>query len=63
MSLLDLFLKPKCPYCGCRTVVPTGYSFPYPQYRCTNRFCPSKNRKWSTILNVIVAENSSLGIK
>lgn len=38
------FSKPTCPYCGCKTIVPTGYSIGYPQYRCTNKYCPSKGK-------------------
>jgi tRNA(Ile2) C34 agmatinyltransferase TiaS len=39
---MGLFSNPKCPVCGIRTV-PTGYSFPFPQWRCNN--CYSRNKK------------------
>lgn len=31
---MGLFSNPKCPKCGNKTVE-TGYSFPYPAYRCS----------------------------
>lgn len=34
------FSNPKCPYCG-GDLTRTGYSFPYPQWRC--RSCIRKN--------------------
>ena len=38
--IMGLFSKPKCPYCG-GPVVPTGYSLPFPGWRCNN--CYQKN--------------------
>lgn len=32
---MGLFSNPKCPQCGL-PVTPTGYSFPFPQWRCKN---------------------------
>ena len=39
---MSLFRKPKCPYCGGK-LAPTGYSFPYPQWRCLS--CITANTK------------------
>jgi tRNA(Ile2) C34 agmatinyltransferase TiaS len=41
------FLKPKCPECG-NTCQPTGYSFPYAQWRCYA--CLSLNRRIEKML-------------
>lgn len=35
------FFTKKCPYCN-GSLVETGYSFPYPQYRCNN--CVRNNK-------------------
>lgn len=40
--IMGIFSNPKCPRCGCKTVE-TGYSFPYPQFRCNN--CVSNSEK------------------
>ena len=39
---MGLFGTPKCPQCGGKTVA-TGYSLPYPQYRCN--FCVAQSGK------------------
>jgi tRNA(Ile2) C34 agmatinyltransferase TiaS len=39
---MGLFSKPKCPRCG-GPITATGYSFPFPQYRCRN--CIAKNQQ------------------
>lgn len=39
---MGLFSNPKCPYCG-EVVTATGYSFPYPAYRCEN--CIERNKQ------------------
>lgn len=39
---MGFFSNPKCSQCG-REVVETGYSFPYPQYRCN--FCMRDNHE------------------
>ena len=48
---MGLFGKPRCPYCGNKTIVPTGYSFPFKQYRCT--YCYDKNMKLSKMQDEI----------
>lgn len=41
---MSLFGNPRCPQCGRRTA-PTGYSFPYPQWRCVPCLKQSNQQK------------------
>jgi tRNA(Ile2) C34 agmatinyltransferase TiaS len=38
------FSKPKCPYCG-GALAPTGYSLPFPGWRCNNCYKRNTEKK------------------
>ncbi len=54
---MGLFSLPKCPHCGGK-ITPTGYSFPYPQYRCKN--CIKINTEKQALENRIKSLEESI---
>lgn len=56
---MGLFSKPKCPHCG-GPITETGYSFPFPAYRCRN--CIKRNselKELSDRIKKLEAQNES----